>query len=630
MKQLAKRKIIFFIVPILLSVLILSLRNKSPLEEPSYRDLNKNGKMDIYEDKSKPIDERVADLLQQMNLEEKAGMMFINGTLINDDGSIEKRPGSGMFARLAGPEQLIWEKKMNHFNFWTAPSTKAWVKGYNAMQLEAENTRLGIPITIASDPRNHFSANIFSMAATDFSQWCEPLGFAAIGDEKLMQRFADVIRQEYLAVGIREALHPMADLATEPRWPRISGTFGEDAQLSAKLINAYVSGLQGPVLGPTSVAAMTKHFSGGGPQKEGLDPHFEFQKGQVYPGKNFNYHLIPFEAAIKAGTASMMPYYGVPTDQTTENVGFSYNKDIITGLLRNKYHYDGVVCTDWGLVTDANMGSFVWPARAWGVENLSRLERVKKIIDAGVDQFGGESCPELVVQLVKEGKLSEKRIDESITRLLRQKFELGLFDNPYVDPVTSENTFKNPDFKNEAAASQRRAITLLKNKDKKLPLPSGTLKIYVENIDKQVAAAYGTVVEKPEAADIAIIRLNAPWVPVDSKNFMARSFHHGDLDFKEPKKDSILQLLKSVPTIVDIYLDRPAVIPEISAKAKGLLADFGASDAAVLDVIFGKAKPGGKLPFELPSSMEAVINQKEDLPYDSKDPLYKFGFGLSY
>jgi beta-glucosidase len=586
--------------------------------------------MDIYEDKSKPIDERVADLLQQMNLEEKAGMMFINGTLINDDGSIEKRPGSGMFARLAGPEQLIWEKKMNHFNFWTAPSTKAWVKGYNAMQLEAENTRLGIPITIASDPRNHFSANIFSMAATDFSQWCEPLGFAAIGDEKLMQRFADVIRQEYLAVGIREALHPMADLATEPRWPRISGTFGEDAQLSAKLINAYVSGLQGPVLGPTSVAAMTKHFSGGGPQKEGLDPHFEFQKGQVYPGKNFNYHLIPFEAAIKAGTASMMPYYGVPTDQTTENVGFSYNKDIITGLLRNKYHYDGVVCTDWGLVTDANMGSFVWPARAWGVENLSRLERVKKIIDAGVDQFGGESCPELVVQLVKEGKLSEKRIDESITRLLRQKFELGLFDNPYVDPVTSENTFKNSDFKNEAAASQRRAITLLKNKDKKLPLPSGTLKIYVENIDKQVAAAYGTVVEKPEAADIAIIRLNAPWVPVDSKNFMARSFHHGDLDFKKPKKDSILQLLKSVPTIVDIYLDRPAVIPEISAKAKGLLADFGASDAAVLDVIFGKAKPGGKLPFELPSSMEAVINQKEDLPYDSKDPLYKFGFGLSY
>lgn len=599
-------------------------------KKTAFRDLNRNGRMDVYEDKSQPIEKRIDDLLKQMTIEEKAGMMFINGTVINEDGTLEKRPGKGMFANVASPIELIRDKKMNHFNFWVAPGIRAWATGYNAIQKEAENSRLGIPVTIASDPRNHFSANVFAMEATDFSQWCEPLGFAAIGDEQLMHRFADVIRQEYMAVGIREALHPMADLATEPRWPRISGTFGEDAQLSAKMIRAYVLGLQGNQLGPNSVAAMTKHFSGGGPQKEGLDPHFDFQQGQVYPGKNFNYHLIPFEAAFAAHTAAIMPYYGVPMGQTSENVGFSYNKDIITGLLRNKYHYDGVVCTDWGLVTDADMGSFVWPARAWGAESLSREDRVKKIIDAGVDQFGGENCPELIVQLVKEGKLTEKRIDESVRRLLRQKFQLGLFDNPYVDPAQSLKVFSDPAFKNEAAASQRRAITLLKNKDKKLPLAPGSLKIYVENIDKKVAAQYGTVVESPEQADIAIIRLQTPWVPVESKNFMARSFHHGDLDFKGTKKDSILQLLHTVPTIVDIYLDRPAVIPEISTAAKGLLADFGASDAAVLDVIFGKAKPGGKLPFELPSSMQAVYNQKEDLPHDSKDPLYAFGFGLSY
>ena len=262
----------------------------------------------------------------------------------------------------------------------------------------------------------------------------------------------------------------MADLATEPRWPRISGTFGEDAQLSAKLIKAYVLGLQGNELSATSVAAMTKHFSGGGPQKEGLDPHFDFQKGQVYPGKNFNYHLIPFEAAFAAHTAAIMPYYGVPTGQTSEDVGFSYNKDIITGLLRNKYHYDGVVCTDWGLVTDANMGSFVWPARAWGVEKLSKEERVAKIINAGVDQFGGENCPEVVVQLVKDGKISEKRIDESVKRLLRQKFQLGLFDDPYVDVAQSEKIFSDAKGKEEGEASQRRAITLLKNDNKQLPL----------------------------------------------------------------------------------------------------------------------------------------------------------------
>jgi len=604
-------------------------RNSPP--QPAYRDLNKNGKMDVYEDKTQPVEKRVADILQQMTIEEKAGMMFINGARVNEDGSIEDKPAKGMFAFAPNGLKLMDEKKMNHFNLWQVPSVSMLVKWYNAMQKYAEEkTRLGIPLTIASDPRNHFSSNIFAMAATDFSQWCEPLGFAAIGDEKLMWQFADRIRQEYVAAGIREALHPMADLATEPRWPRISGTFGEDAKLSAKLISAYVLGLQGNELGATGVAAMTKHFSGGGPQKEGLDPHFDFQKGQVYPGKNFNYHLIPFEAAFAAHTAAIMPYYGVPMGQTTEDVGFSYNKDIITGLLRNKYHYDGVVCTDWGLVTDANMGSFVWPARAWGVEKLSKEERVEKIITAGVDQFGGENCPEVVVQLVKEGKVSEKRIDESVKRLLRQKFQLGLFDDPYVDVARSEKVFSDTKGKEEGEASQRRAITLLKNDNKQLPLKAGSLKIYVENIDKKVAAQYATVVDKPQDADLAIIRLNTPWYPVETNNFMARMFHHGDLDFKGTKKDSILQLLNAIPTIVDIYLDRPAVIPEINAKAKGLLADFGASDAAVLDVIFGKAKPGGHLPFELPSSMEAVKNQKEDVPYDSKDPLYKFGAGLSY
>ena len=138
------------------------------------------------------------------------------------------------------------------------------------------------------------------------------------------------------------------------------------------------------------------------------------------------------------------------------------------------------------------------------------------------------------------------------------------------------------------------------------------------------------MVDNPKDADIAILRLTTPYYPVETPIPMARRLHHGDLDFKGTTKDTILHLLNTIPTIVDIYLDRPAVIPEINAKAKGLLADFGASDAAVLDVIFGKFKPGGHLPIELPSSMKAVLDQKEDVPYDSKDPLYKFGYGLSY
>jgi beta-glucosidase len=597
----------------------------------TYRDLNKNGKLDIYEDRRQPVTARVDDLLKQMNLEEKAGELFINGAKVNDDGSLDDKPGKGMFAFVPNALNVIREKKMNHFNLWAVPSPAALAKWYNAMQRWVQDsTRLGIPITVASDPRNHFSNNIFAMTANTFSQWCEPLGLGAIGDSTLTRQFADISRKEYMAVGIREALHPQIDLSTEPRWPRISGTFGEDARLTAKMAMAYILGYQGDKLDSNSVATMTKHFPGGGPQKEGLDPHFPFQKGQVYPGKNFKYHLIPFEAAFAAHTAAIMPYYGVPMGQTSENVGMSYNKDIITGLLRNTYHYDGVVCTDWGLVTDANMGGVVWPARAWGVESLSREDRVKKILDAGVDQFGGESCPELVLQLVKEGKLTEVRIDSSVRRLLTQKFELGLFDNPFVDESNVAQVVGNPASMAAGEASQRRAMTLLKNDNKTLPLATGKLKIYVRNIDPKVAAQYGTVVDKPEQADIAILRLKTPFVPVETPIMMARMFHHGDLDFKGKQKDSILQLLKTVPTIVDIYLDRPAVIPEISAKAKGLFADFGASDAAVLDVIFGKDKPGGHLPIEMPSSMDAVRAQKEDVPYDSKAPLYKFGFGLSY
>ena len=597
----------------------------------TFRDLNKNGKLDSYEDSKQPIEARINDLLKQMTIEEKAGMMFINGARVNEDGSIEDKPGNGPFSFAPNALKLVKDDHMNHFNLWAVPSVSALAKWYNAMQQYVQDsTRLGIPITIASDPRNHFSNNIFAMSAATFSQWCEPLGLAAIGDENFTKQFADVSRQEYVAVGIREALHPQIDLATEPRWPRISGTFGEDAQLTATMAKAYILGYQGNQLGATSVATMTKHFPGGGPQFEGLDPHFPFQKGQVYPGNNFNYHLIPFEAAFAAHTAAIMPYYGVPMDSTHEHVGFSYNKAIITGLLRNKYHYDGVVCTDWGLITDAHMGPVVWPARAWGVEKLNTAERVQRIIDAGVDQFGGENLPNVVVQLVKEGKLSEARIDSSVKRLLRQKFELGLFDNPFVDAAKATQIVGNPQFVKMGDESQRRAMTLLKNDSKVLPLKQNALKIYVKNIDAKVAARYGTVVDKPEDADVAILRLNTPWVPVETDIPMAKGFHHGDLDFKGTQKDSILQLLNTVPTIVDIYLDRPAVIPEISATAKGLLADFGASDAAVLDVIFGKYKPGGHLPIELPSSMEAVRNQKEDVPYDSENPLYKFGFGLSY
>jgi beta-glucosidase len=216
-----------------------------------------------------------------------------------------------------------------------------------------------------------------------------------------------------------------------------------------------------------------------------------------------------------------------------------------------------------------------------------------------------------------------------VRRLLRLKFQLGLFDTPFVDEAKVSRVLGHPESVAAGLVSQQRAMTLLKNEGSVLPL-QGQPKIFVRNIDPSIAARYADVVNDPAEADFAILRLETPWVPVDTKNPFARGFHHGDLDFKVQVKDEILALLRTVPTIVVLYLDRPAVIPEISESARALLAEYGANDVAVLEVIFGKANPEGKLPFELPASMEAVKNQKADVPYDSENPLYRFGFGLSY
>ncbi|MFN2107336.1 MAG: glycoside hydrolase family 3 protein [Candidatus Promineifilaceae bacterium] len=595
-----------------------------------FRDLNKNGELDAYEDSRLPIETRVDDLLQQMTLEEKAGLMFHPAIGMGAEGQLLEEPGP---MNPIPTSEYLYEKKINHFNLYHIAPLKKTAEWYNRLQKMAERSRLGIPVTISSDPRHSFSDTLGASLFTEgFSHWPEQLGLAAAGDEAMVEQFGDMARQEYMAIGIRVALHPMADLATEPRWARCNGTFGEDAALSAKMTAAYIRGFQGEELGPTSVACMTKHFPGGGPQKDGEDAHFAYGKDQVYPGDNFDYHLIPFDAAFEAKTAQIMPYYGRPLGLDLEEVGFGYNKDVVTSLLREKYGFDGVVCTDWGLVNDVVVnGEVLFPARAWGAEDLSAAGRVRKIIEAGCDQFGGEFCPELIVELVNSGELSEERLDQSVRRLLRDKFRLGLFDDPYVDAQAVESIAGREDFVAAGELAQRRSMVLLKNGNSAsgtvLPL-RGKPRLYVENLAPELAGRYGQVVDTPEEADFAILRLQTPYEK--REGFLDGLFHAGDLDFKGPDLAHIMEVCGKVPTIVDIYLDRPAVIPEITAQSFALIADFGAADSAVLDVIFGQFSPTGRLPFELPSSMEAVRAQKEDLPCDSENPLFPYGFGLSY
>ena len=598
-----------------------------------FRDLNKNSKLDIYEDINAGIEERVNDLISKMTLEEKAGTMFITMIGMTSDGDPIEKPifSTELFdiafaLLMPSSSEMIINRKMNSFNIINSYETNVLSAYNNKIQKISERTRLGIPITIATDPRHGTENNPGAAIYTpSFSQWPSSLGLAATRDTILVREFGNIARQEYRAVGIRLALHPMADLATEPRWGRTNGTFGEDAHLSAQMTKAYILGFQGDSLNKNSVACMTKHFSGGGPQKDGEDPHFPYGKEQVYPGNNFNYHLIPFlEGAFPAKTAQIMPYYGIPMNQTDENVAFAFNKSIITKMLRDSIGFDGVICTDWSIITDSKFGD----ARAWGVEDLTPIERTKKVIDAGCDQFGGESNPEMIVELVKTGQLSEQRIDESVRRILRDKFILGLFDNPYVDENKAIKIVGKKEFKDKGRIAQAKSTVLLKN-DNILPLKKGT-KIYADGmLTSEMLNKYGKVVDNVEDADVILTRIRTPFDD-RTEYFLESFFHQGRLFYNDEEKEKIFNLVGKKPSIVVVNLERPAILTEINEKTSALIAEFGTSDEVLVELLFGITSPEGKMPFELPSTWEAVQKQFEDVPYDSDSPLYPFGHGLLY
>lgn len=571
-----------------------------------------------------PVAERVELLLSEMTLEEKAGLFFQTMIVMGEGGELSE--GDANFGIPSNREYVV-ERHMNHFNLLgVAPKASDIAAWHNKLQELAASTRLGIPVSISTDPRHSFSDNPgATMFAGPFSQWPEPLGLAATRDAELVERFGDIARQEYTAVGIRVALHPQVDLATESRWARQLQTFGEDAALAGELGAAYVRGFQGSSFGPGSVSTMTKHFPGGGPQKDGEDPHFDYGREQVYPGDNFEHHLKPFEDIFAAGGRQIMPYYGMPVGTQYEEVGFGFNKGVLTGLLRERFGFDGIVCTDWGLVTDQPIMGTNFSARAWGVEHLTPAERMVKILDAGADQFGGENETELLIGLVRSGEVAQERLDVSARRLLREKFELGLFEDPYVDVSAADAIVGSAEFRAAGEQAQRASIAVLSN-DGVLPLRRG-LKLYVEGIEPESAARFGDVVATPQEADAAILRLQAPYEQRASmfENF----FHAGSLDFPDEVVAHVAEVAASVPTVVDVFLDRPAILGPIVDAASAVVANWGASADALLDVLTGEVPATGKLPFDVPRSMAAVEASRPDVPFDTADPLFRFGHGLT-
>ncbi len=625
-----------------------------------FRDANRDGKLEPYEDWRLPAEARAADLVKRMSLEEKAGLMM-HGSLrakvdpaAGADGKVLAGIGRGAAYDLEDARELIAGKKVTTMITRLAAGPAAMAAENNKLQAVAAGERWGIPLTISTDPRNAFTSLVgASNDAGGFSQWPDMPGMGAIGDPVVTRRFGNVARQEYRAVGIQEALSPQADLATEPRWSRIDGTFGDDPERVKAQTEAYIAGFQGGETGlkGDSVMCIVKHFAGYGAMKDGLDSHNSYSRHAVQTDAAFAQHLVPFEGAVAAHVAGVMPTYAIVDGVSVkgkplEAVGAGFNKQLLTGVLRETMRFDGIVLTDW-LITSDCVGECLEGAPAgkkpgiepgkfgmsWGVERLTPEQRYAKAIAAGVDQFGGVSDSDLIVALVKKGTVAESRVDVSAVRLLKQKFELGLFENPYVDEAAASTVVGKPEFKAAALSAQERSMVLLTNGKALLPVRAVRRKVFLVGVSEVAARAAGLEpVKSAGEADFAVVRMDAPHQQLHPGYFFGSRQHEGDLDWKPGDAEfaAFEAAAGKVPTVAAVYLDRPAILTAVVGKAAAVVVNFGSSDEALMAVVTGKAKPEGKLPFELPRSMEAVRAQKPGVPDDSPDPLFKVGFGLGY
>ena len=629
-----------------------------------FKDLNRNNTLDKYEDWRLPYEVRANDLLSKMSVEQKVGFMLISSTRLKNDWSFEAPKNrepitsdfneedliqtTNMFSKqplpipvmsAAGTTKAVTQYHLRHFILRANVSAGMTAEWANKLQALCESDGLGIPAIIASNPRNHITKDAsigLSVGKTVFSTWPGELGLSATRDLKLVREFADIARQEWVAVGLRKGYMYMADLSTEPRWQRVEGTFGENAEWVAKMMTEVVRGFQGNKLGPSSVALTTKHFPGGGATEGGQDPHFSWGKNEVFPGGMFKNNLIPFKAAIKAGTSSIMPYYSIPNDTRYEKIAYAYNKGVLQDLLRKDLGFKGIINSDTGPIE----------MMPWGAENMSITERYKRTLEAGINIYSGSADPTPLLQTVKSGSVDMKLIEHSVFLLLMEKFELGLFENPYVDGDAAERIVGNAKFQESADLAFRKSIVLLRNESKTLPLKPKT-KIYFESYFQKKDVDASNVyrpddnkydiefVKTPEEADAILL-----WITSGSKSlfdsdgsplYLSLSKNAVDVDY-------INKLTAKKPAILVINYTNPWVINEIyndknKGNIKAVLATFGTTTEALLDVVTGKFNPTGKMPFTTPISEQAAQNQKSDVPGYLKGaeyPLFRYNEGLNY
>ena len=669
-----------------------------------FKDLEGTGKLLPYEDWRLSPEERAQDLAQRLSVEEIAGLMmysshqmvpFFAGSPFHAtyDGKTFEESGAEAWALTDQQKQFLKEDHLRHVLAMLLKDAQTAARWNNEMQAFAEAQPHGIPVNISSDPRNGASSAgaEYKSGGGQTSAWPEGLGIAATFDPELCREYASIIRKEYRALGIVTALSPQVDIGTEPRWLRIADTFGAHPRLVTDMGRAYCDGMQSDPAqkggwGSGSVATMAKHWPGGGPCEAGRDAHYPFGKFAVHPGGEEATHLKPFTEGVfhldgpTGKTASIMPYYTVTwgMDPGGDNVGNSYSKFIIQDMLREQAGFDGVVCTDWHITADPDPKLDSFGSRCYGVEGLSEAERHLRILENGVDQFGGNNNVAPILEAYRLGceKHGEtamlERFRRSAARLLTGSFRCGLFENPYLEPEESQKIVGCRDHCEAGFEAQVKSLVLLKNRDilpirerKKVYIPGRTIgerksffrtrmpAMTVPGMAKDVVEKYYDWAETPEEADFALVCIDSPltdggyteeagYIPISLQYrpytaHTARAESIGQGDFREadsPNRsyrgktctpanegdlDLVLDTRKAMgekPVIVVVRMQNPCVLAELEPAADAIVVDFGVQQEAILTILSGNAEPSGLLPVQLPMNMETVEAHCEDVPLD--------------
>ena len=625
-----------------------------------FKDLNANGRIDPYEDWQRDSRARAVDLVSRMTLEEKAGLMHITS---ERRGAPSGTPVADPFEPTVG---YLQDRNIRHFVIRDNPTAAELADRANDYQELAEGSRLGIPVVFASNPRNHVNPDQqfgISEATGMFSLWPGSLGIAATADPAVAREFAEIARAEWRSAGIHKIYGYQIETATEPRWNRISGTFGESPDLNAAIARELTLGFQGEKLGPDSVAQTIKHFPGDGSVVRGLDPHNENGQYAIYPtaGSLYTYQLPPFQAAIDAGASAVMSYYNVPDNERSavqlperlwfsktqqfEEVAGAYNKGILDGVLRGDLGFKGYVNSDSGVLTSTAWGE--------GIAELTLPERYAKAVKAGTNIFSDYNDPSGLIAAVNEGLLAESDLNESVRLLVTEMFELGLFEDPYVDPAEAQRIADSPASQARADEAHARSITLLRNDQGQLPITDDALadtKLFVEVVTRANGEAQTSALKETiRAADpsieivddladataaLVVVRPNSYELPDGSTKTIQLNADTG-VDVERVK-----QIEAAVPTVLALNTVLPWIVEDIEPGAASVIATFDVKTEALWAAVRGDINPSGKLPLTLPKNQAAVEANASDVPgyaeafdytyVNAAGDKYVFGFGLSY